>query len=776
MKLIVFKLGQGNWQTGFGEVKIQFWESNNSLPIQLGAILPANPQLSQLYQRWQQLYQALLKFNFCRNYQSVEIEFEEDELLQVSDQEFEQISEQLKTELNLWLNNHDYAEMEVKLRSFLHLSDEIRLVIETEQEELRRFPWHLWDFFDDYQFAEIALSPSEYAKTNVINNQHNQVRILAILGNSQGINIEQDKQFLNRLPQAEIVCLVEPSRSQFNNILWDEKGWDILFFAGHTWSVNEADKGYLALNSQNNISPSQLKNALKKAITNGLKLAIFNSCDGLGLAKQLAQLHIPQMIVMRFNVPDLVAQEFLKYFLQGFSSGKSFYVAVREARERLQGLEDKFPCASWLPVICQNPAQIPPTWRDLINQPASISGVSTSKPKLALALATSLILSLVTMAGRSLGFWQRWELKAFDFLMRHKPSQPADGRLVIIGADEDDLSNYGYPLPDQTLLALLQQLQSYQPRAIAIDIFRDRPTGLDQEQYGKLTTYLAENQDIVTVCNIGNELNQSVAPPDNLGMEQVGYADLYDDSQPTNNQDDTIRRYLLSRSSNTIATPSRCQTDYSLGWHLAYRYLISQGIDVTTVGDSWQFGEVVLKPLQNRSGGYQKLDARGNQLLINYRNTPQIAQQLTIRDVLAGEEYFNPNWIKDRIVLIGMTADSLPDFHDTPLGEIRGIYIHAHVVSQILDAVESKGKNLIWWLPQGGDFILVSFWATTGSLIIWLFPQRSYQMGALSLSMIILISGSWWAFSQSLWLPLIPSTIVLFLTVGVTETIKKFRA
>jgi hypothetical protein len=36
------------------------------------------------------------------------------------------------------------------------------------------------------------------------------------------------------------------------------------------------------------------------------------------------------------------------------------YQAVRSAREQLQGLEDRYPCASWLPVICQNPAEI---WR-----------------------------------------------------------------------------------------------------------------------------------------------------------------------------------------------------------------------------------------------------------------------------------------------------------------------------------------------------------------------------------------------------------------------------
>ena len=43
--------------------------------------------------------------------------------------------------------------------------------------------------------------------------------------------------------------------------------------------------------------------ALKKAIGCGLQLAVFNSCDGLGLARELEALHIPQMIVMQEPVP-----------------------------------------------------------------------------------------------------------------------------------------------------------------------------------------------------------------------------------------------------------------------------------------------------------------------------------------------------------------------------------------------------------------------------------------------------------------------------------------
>ncbi len=72
------------------------------------------------------------------------------------------------------------------------------------------------------------------------------------------------------------------------------------------------------------------------------------------------------MIVMREPIPDLVAQEFLKHFLATFAGGLPLYQAVREAREKLQGLEKSFPCATWLPVICQHSAKVPPTWQEFL--------------------------------------------------------------------------------------------------------------------------------------------------------------------------------------------------------------------------------------------------------------------------------------------------------------------------------------------------------------------------------------------------------------------------
>ncbi len=45
---------------------------------------------------------------------------------------------------------------------------------------------------------------------------------------------------------------------------------------------------------------------------------------------------------------------------------------MRDARQRLHGLEDKYPCASWIPVLCQNAASAPLKWSALGRRPTSI--------------------------------------------------------------------------------------------------------------------------------------------------------------------------------------------------------------------------------------------------------------------------------------------------------------------------------------------------------------------------------------------------------------------
>lgn len=352
-KLVVLTIGEGDFASGF-PITALIQTYDHPLPMTFTSKLPPQPIIPQLYQQWRQLYRSQKWFG--------RITFDdEDSITNFSAQELNYCAQELEKFLNNWLNSQSFSLIEKELRSKLLQTEEVPVIIQTKDIQLQRLPWHLWNFFRDYRQAEVALSPIG-ERTEKTQCYRNEIRILTVLGNSSGIDIEADRKVLEKLPQSKTIFLVEPNFQELHQQIWNEQGWDIFCFSGHSSSQTDGSRGSIFLNQTKLLRIKEFKHALTKAIECGLQLAIFNSCDGLGLARELADLHIPQMIVMREPVPDKVAQEFLKYFLTAFSSGKSLYSSVREARERLEALEDEFPYATWLPVIFQNSAEVGMSW------------------------------------------------------------------------------------------------------------------------------------------------------------------------------------------------------------------------------------------------------------------------------------------------------------------------------------------------------------------------------------------------------------------------------
>lgn len=287
-----------------------------------------------------------------------------------NDQEFLNNYQEFLNHLREWVKGNLRDQLLIKC----HENEPIRVIIQTNDSLLKdddsllikKLPWHESDLFPDiYTKTEFALS-SINCDNPIVIPYTPKVRILAILGNNKGIDINKDHQFLENLlpPRGAYIEFKEESKLEdISDNLW-EKNWDILFFAGH--SSSQGKKGVISINPTDSLTIEELKNGLRRAIKGGLQLAIFNSCDGLKLADDLAELNIPQIIVMREPVPDKVAPKFLKFFLDEYSKGESLYLAMRHARERLhENLDKDFPGASWLPVIYQNPTVQPPTWSQL---------------------------------------------------------------------------------------------------------------------------------------------------------------------------------------------------------------------------------------------------------------------------------------------------------------------------------------------------------------------------------------------------------------------------
>ncbi|MCJ8278411.1 MAG: substrate-binding domain-containing protein [Rivularia sp. ALOHA_DT_140] len=278
--------------------------------------------------------------------------------------------------LNQWLNcgNHTWLPVRDRLIAIAQQLDqtneEIRIIIDAKAVNLRRLPWQEWSLFEEhYPQVEIALSAvqSTHKITNYALPQSSKIRVLVAVGRSDGINTKNDLEVIKELEQygAEVVCLMQPNRQELCNTLWDEKGYHIFIFTGHSGSKENGQIGWIELNENDSLSIEEFKEALKQAINKGLQLAIFNSCDGLGLANQLAQLHLPRCIVMREPVPDSVAVAFLKYFFAEFTRNQSLSKSLNKARKRLEHFNLDFPGAVWLPTICIIPNIKPLTWKSL---------------------------------------------------------------------------------------------------------------------------------------------------------------------------------------------------------------------------------------------------------------------------------------------------------------------------------------------------------------------------------------------------------------------------
>ncbi|NJK27504.1 MAG: CHASE2 domain-containing protein [Coleofasciculaceae cyanobacterium SM2_3_26] len=586
------------------------------------------------------------------------------------------------------------------------------------------------------------------------------------MGNSVGIQVDRDRAILEGLPGSEVKVLAEPHREELQQFLWDERGWDILFFAGHSSSHVGGASGQIELNQTDSLTVLQLKHALRAAIARGLQLAVFNSCDGLGLARSLADLHVPQLVVMREPVPDRVAQEFLKQFLTVFARGKSFYLAVREAREKLQSLEGDYPCASWLPVICQNPATIPPTWWELSRDPFIEPLRLQRQRSLRAVLLTSALATLIAVGAQQLGWLERWELRAFDHLVQLRPAEPPDDRLLVVTVTARDVESQPIrergdrSISDSKLEQLLTRLVSLEPRLIGLDIYRDLPASPQQPA---LSALLRQSDRLVTVCKTGepddNSSDISPAPEllDDSGVPlpgRVGFSDVVTDV------DGVLRRHLLG-----FAPPdgSACATSISFSLLVAARYLQTEGVEVQkTPADELFLGDLRLNLLSRDVASYHNLDAMGYQILLNYRAADPIAQQYTLAEALDGTA-LTADKVRDRIVLIGTTDRTFHDVHATPYttesyDRTPGVLIQAHAISQLLSAVLDD-RPLLWWLPHWAEILWTGSWATVGGLLVW--RWRSLIWIGLGQNVVLgVLYGSCYVFLlQGGWLPLIPPTL-----------------
>jgi WD40 repeat protein len=377
------KFGDGDFEQGFNKIQLQIDAFSTETNItQLETQLPPAPEIPSSYESWKKIYDLLA--------QPTSRGFKNNQVTNVSTDVCSEYAKYLREKLNQWL-----VPIKSQLESVItsNTNADIRLVVNTHgvsseltKNILHRIPWQECHLFGEHSSLETALSfkdslfSSDGGATKPNSESFRRIKIISIFGDSKNIDTSTDEKLIIDLEKrgAETVFLKEPKRETLHQ-LWDEP-CDILFFAGHSESQEHGKKGIIALNSNDSLDLEEIPQTLKSAISKGLKLAIFNSCDGLGLAQELADLNLPYVIVWREPVPDQIAQQFLNFFLSSYAGGDSLFTSVFKARGKLQELTGKsesekpLPGVSCLPIICKNTLELPPDWEDL-------GGLSGKLPK-----------------------------------------------------------------------------------------------------------------------------------------------------------------------------------------------------------------------------------------------------------------------------------------------------------------------------------------------------------------------------------------------------------
>jgi CHASE2 domain-containing sensor protein len=363
-------------------------------------------------------------------------------------------------------------------------------------------------------------------------------------------------------------------------------------------------------------------------------------------------------------------------------------------------------------------------------------------PKIALLVAVPIFLS------RWGGLLQRAEWTLLDQFFHWQPVPAEDQRMAIVTITESDIRDRGWPLNDRLLTQAISNIRAQNPKVIGLDLVRNLPLEPGNRELVKLF------QTTDNLFGIEKVIDPQIDPPPILGSKkQVGFADLSQDL------DGAVRRALLT----VQLSPDDIRE--SLAIKLALFYLQSQEISLESLPENKvRLGKAIFNRFTANDGGYIRADSGGYQILLNFRGKERNFRTIELEKVLKNQ--ISSDFFRDRVVLIGVTAESLKDLFDTPYSgglfptpeQMPGVIIHANIVSQLISSA-MDGRTLIHTWPDPVEYAWIVGCILLSTGLSWWIKSPKLILLGLILSSSVLIGGFYLAFIVGWWLPIVPSLL-----------------
>lgn len=407
-----------------------------------------------------------------------------------------------------------------------------------------------------------------------------------------------------------------------------------------------------------------------------------------------------------------------------------------------------------------------------------------------LALAAGVGLTLLAAVSYLLGVPLLDILEAKTYDIRLRAQRVAAPRAVTIAAiDEPSLAKLGrWPWSRATLAKLVDRLDEAGAKTVVFDVFFPEPESLEaDEQLARAvgagrkvvlsTVFLLNREDtrhlgperleeakramavhaIGSVERIGGARDQfAMTPPQGIivnipGLQSsaayAGHINVLPDP------DGTVRRVpLVYRYDGRYFPSSDVQAARAfLGGKELVLYTASYGITGIQIGDR-----------------YIPTDEAGR-LLVRYRGRAGTFATVPIADILDGRA--NPALLRDRVVLIGTTAQGIGDMRVTPYGELfPGVEVRASIIENLLEG------NVLQ-RPDWMSIVDVAAIVLLGLVLTWLLPRMGVSGGALLALGVLtafLILANYLFTVQGLWLNVVYPSILVALAFASATLVRYF--
>jgi len=355
---------------------------------------------------------------------------------------------------------------------------------------------------------------------------------------------------------------------------------------------------------------------------------------------------------------------------------------------------------------------------------------------------------------RSMGMLQPLELFIYDLMLWSRTQQTTqDSKITMIWFTDEDQRILGYPLPDEKLAELLENILAQRPSVIGLDIYRDAPVPREGGAgYDRLVQLIKKHDNIIGIKKFKDDFGKHVAAlPVFEETQQVSFNDLPMDAGGI------IRRgllYLADEDGNVYE---------ALSLRMALQHLASQKIVPQAVPDdptAIKLGQVILEPLAPDFGGYVDGDTGGFQMMLNYHltdysNPYSEFNNLSVVDVL--NKRYEADALRGKVVIVGVFAEATPDFFYTPFGRwlhgdqrLPGAAVHAFATTQLIGSALGHVKPLQTW-NEIQEILWIGLWCLSGTLVGLSLRSIVHFLFFNIVGLSLLALTGYFAFNHQLW-------------------------